>query len=304
MKIKPLLLSALLLCSINSLQAQQLEVFLTHGGGLLDRVCRKLFSEYETLSGTQVAINVKTGADGILAARAMTSNSSKNKVLCHGNSLWVQNRFVHKDKDIGISDKSFLLKFSNMTSIWYVPNKVTGVTDWDSLISYLRNLNRPINVGGFTGGHRAQIKWLAKKYNLPLVVVPFKKGPEILPALAKGDLDLAIDPAFGYKAAMAGKFQIVGYNQISPSNVLKDKQRFDTIIPDMNAFGLWLGLTVNSDMDPKVKNDLQQIIIKIVSQDSFKDFAESSFAPVDWVSGTAAEKLIESQVKETEKVLN
>jgi len=72
----------------------------------------------------------------------------------------------------------------------------------------------------------------------------------------------------------------------------------------MNAFGLWLGLTVNSDMDPKVKNDLQQIIIKIVSQDSFKDFAESSFAPVDWVSGTAAEKLIESQVKETEKVLN
>lgn len=305
MKVKSILLAiALTFGAANFSYAQQLEVFLTHGGGLLDRICRKMFSEYEQKFNEPVKINVKTGADGILAAREMSNNSSKTKILCHGSSVWVQNRFVHKDKDIGVSDKSILVKYSDEPTLWYVPNSVKGINSWETLMAYLKSFDRPIKVGGFTGVHRAQITWLAKEYNLNLVVVPFKKGPEILPALAKGDLDLALDPGVGYKAAKAGKFQIVGYNMIKQNKILKDKPNFDSVNQNMKTFGLWLGLTVNADMDPMYKDKIADRLKSIITTDSFKEFAEIAFAPVDWTPSIDAEVFINKQIKDTEKLLN
>ena len=272
----------LLLASTIASANDQITAWITHPGGRLDNMCRKIWGEYETRYNTPVTVFVKPGVDGIIAAKDMAAHPSTTKVICHGSSMWVQNRFVHTNIDTGTDELELLIKYSDEPTVWYTPNG-TPAKSLDDLVQHLRSLNRPVNVGVFTGVHRVLSLYIEKKYNIPVNIVSYRRNPDLFPQLVDGSLDLAFDAGGGTELALAGRFRIQGYQDNA----------------ELAKFSMWLGLTVPKSMSAKNKQLLAERVELIVSQDSFREYAAANHAPVSVVTNPELSAMIAGQIQST-----
>ena len=298
---KQIFFITLLLASTIASANDQITAWITHPGGRLDNMCRKIWSEYETRYNTPVTVFVKPGVDGILAAKDMSAHPSTTKVMCHGNSMWVQNRFVHTNIDTGTDNLEMLIKYSDESTVWYTPNN-TPAKSLDNLVQHLRSLNRPVNVGVFTGVHRLLSLYIEKKYNIPVNIVSYKRNPDLFPQLADGSLDLAFDAGGGTELALAGRFRIQGYGSLHTDKKLSAYRNFYQDNAELAKFSLWLGLTVPKSMSSKNKQLLAKRVELIVSQDSFREYAAANHAPVSVVTDSDLSAMIAGQIQSTASI--
>lgn len=276
-------------------------VWFAAAGGPMEAMCRKIWANYETYFKEDTAVIVQAGLDGILSIRSLQADTSKNKVLCHGSSVWVQNQFVHSDTDIGTSDLIPLFKYSDEPTVFYTPN-TNKSQSLDEMMKNFRGLNRPINVAVFTGVHRALAQYLEKKYSVDLNIVSYKRGPDFYSGLVDGSVDLAFDAGGAVGVARTGRFRIIGYGSLKDDENLLDQRNFYKDNRELEKFAMWLGLSIPKSSSPEFRELVTKRVEFILAQPDFQQFAIKNYAPVAPLKDKALVQFIDNQVKATAQI--
>lgn len=295
------ILSILLLIIASTTHSQPISVWLTHPSGQLDTMCRKIWRDYTEIYREDAIILSQPGADGIIATRSVLMSSDERRVLCHGGSIWVQNRFVHNNVNLQLDKLVLLAKYSDEPTVWYVPKNNHSRT-LDELIAKLRNLNRPINIGVFTGAHRALGLYVEQRYNLPVNLISYKKGTDFYSQLADATLDLAFDAGTAVEVARTGMFNIAGYSSLTNEENLSEYKNFSIDNPEFGKFSIWLGISVPADTSTHFQQQLLSRIEHIVTRPQFKQFAKTNFCPVNLVKLPEVDRFVQDQVTATSKI--
>lgn len=301
---KKLFLAALFLM-VGAVQAQpqpELKIWTATPGGVLESTCRQIFNVYEKDHNERVIVMNSSGFDGIIPLRAMLSDTAEKKVFCHGASALVQNRFVHANTDVGINDVTLLIKYSDQPTIFYSSNKTPKFADLKSTMDYFRSLNRPINVGSFSGVQRALYAYLATKYNVNLNVVAFRRPLDMYPSIIDGGLDFTTDFGPGFPLAQAGRYQVIGYFSNRNDANLPNYRNWATENNELLDLTTWLGISVPRTMSADLQKVLTERIERIVRNADFVKFGSENFAPSAPVTGKTADQLVQQQVRATERL--
>jgi tripartite-type tricarboxylate transporter receptor subunit TctC len=157
--------------------------------------------------------------------------------------------------------------------VWYVPNNNKSQT-FTELIAYLKNLNRPINVGVYFSTQRGIAQYLGKTYDLQINLINYRTLPQMYPDLSSSTLDLAFDSGGSIDIAQdTKKFRIAGYLANNDYERLKDYQNFKSGNTNFSMFYQWLGITIPKDMSQQDKNIVASELRTIILQPAFKELA-------------------------------
>jgi tripartite-type tricarboxylate transporter receptor subunit TctC len=254
-------------------------VWIGYPNGNLDIQCRTIWNAYDLKYGTNTVFFVKPGADGIIAIQDMLNFSSDRKFVCAGSGEVVSNSMIHPN-DNSIDRIEPLLQTVVNSMVWYVPNNNKSQT-FPELIAYLKNLNRPINVGVYFSTQRGISYYLEKTYDLKINLINYRTGSQMYPDLASGTLDLAFDSGGAIDIAQdTKKFRIAGYLAIVDYERLKDYQNFKSGNTNFSMFFQWLGIIIPKDMKAEDKDVITTELRTIVFQQSFKELALRNLSTV------------------------
>jgi tripartite-type tricarboxylate transporter receptor subunit TctC len=275
-------------------------VWIPWSGGALDVQCRAIWTEYDLKYGTKTIFWLKPGNDGLIATVDMLKSSGQRKFMCGGSGQIVSNAIVHP-KDNAIDQIDPLLQTAVNTMVWYVPNNNTS-RNITELVTYFKELNRPINVGVFFAPQRGIVNHLEKVYGVNINLITYRSGPQMYPDLSTGDLDLAFDAGGAIDVAKAtGKFKILGYLASDNYTKLEGYPNFKNIGEDLPLYFQWLGIFVPNDMDDNVKKEVAQQLQSIVKTTSFKNLALENMSTVTGLGQPELGKLAIKQRKILEK---
>lgn len=254
-------------------------VWIPYPNGNLDIQCRAIWNAYDLKYGTNTVFFVKPGADGIVAVQDMLNFSANRKFVCGSSSIVVSNALIHPN-DTNIDRIEPLLQTVVNAMVWYVPNNNRSQT-FTELVAYLKNLNRPINLGVYFSNQQGIAHYLGKTYDLKINLINYRTGSQMYPDLASGALDLAFDSGGAIDVAQdTKKFRIAGYLAIGDYERLKDYQNFKSGNTNFSMFFLWLGIIIPKDMKPEAKNAITTELRTIVSQPTFKELALRNISTV------------------------
>ncbi len=277
-----------------------ISVYITHSASaVLGPMCHHLWKTYEEYFKESAVIIPAPGVDGIVATKTMLDSRAKDRLLCHGNSLWIQNRFAHAGTDSGLDQIQLVARIVGGTTVWFTPNRAPAIRTLTDLINYLKSLDRPVNIGVYTGAHRVMAQYIAKQYNIPVNVIDFKRGQDFYPVLVDGSLDLAFDAGGGVDVAKTGRFKIAGYSSVQPEPNLPEYTNFLTADRNLANFSLWLGISTPKNSDPEFVKKMQDRIEFIVKQESFRQFGNKLYSPEAFLKGAEAENFISQQIRST-----
>lgn len=262
-------------------------IWLPFTGGNFESLCRKIWDLYDMQYHTATIITVKPGASGELAARDMLDSPARNRAICAGVTMIVYNQHMFPSSRSHGDQLEMIVRVVTLPKVWYGPNRTPAIRTLNEYVTYLKSLNRPINVGYFHGADRLMINYVASTYGLDVNPVMHKSGPQMYPSLVDGSLDLALDGGTGVRAAEEGRFRVLGYvgrDTITPLRGYINFGKFDRTLAEIDG---WFGIAVPRDSDPAANHRLANRLAAIVRQDSFRAFADSMVSSADGLTGSA-----------------
>jgi len=254
-------------------------VWILFPGGTLESQCRTLWNEYDRRHATKTVFFIKPGADGIVAAQDMLEFRSPRRFICGGATLVTTNAVLYPDAKY-LDNIQTLIQTNGTSLVWYVPshNRAKNLSE---LVSYLRSLNRPVNIAVYNATQRAIATYLARKYNFPINLVSYKSAPQTYPDLAQATIDLAFDGGSGVNLAHnEARFRVIGYLASKDSTGLKQYTNFIHQNEDLSPFLQWIGIMIPSDMLDAIKTNTARQLRDILALQSFQDIARQNFFTV------------------------
>lgn len=267
-------------------------VWLPFTGGNFEQLCRKIWDLYDAQYHTTTTITVKPGASGEIAARDMMDSPARNRAICAGVTMIVYNQYMFPGSRAHGDQLEMIVRAVTLPKVWYVPNRTPAVRNLNEYVTYLKSLNRPINVGYFHGADRLMIQYLSRTYGVDMNMVMHKSGPQMYPSLADGSLDLALDGGTGVRVAEEGRFRVLAYVGRDTITPLRGYMNFGAQDKGLAEIDGWFGIAVPRDLDPASKSQLAQRMATIVRQESFRTFADSVVSSADGLTGPALSEVI------------
>lgn len=270
-------------------------VWLPFTGGNLETICRKVWDTYDNYFGTSTVLQIKQGASGEIAIRDMLDSEMPSKSVCAGSTMVLYNQYTLPDTKTRGHEIEMLAKVAGFPIVWYVPNSTPTVTTLAEYASYLKKLNRPINVGVWQGPNKTVVQHLAKTYNLNFNLVTYKNGPQMYPNLYDGSIDLAFDTGGGISVAESGKFKIVGYTATGKFTRLQGYTNFSQQDKELANIESWFGIAVPASTPKDVKEQLARRLEFIVRDEKFSKFTDSQLGSASGINGNELKKNITQQ---------
>lgn len=248
------------------------QVWVPFQGGSYEPHCRALFTLYDKYFHTETVINVKPGANGLIAINEMlAAPKTQNRILCSTSSLAVYNEFVNKDVDFKTKQIRVLLMTVNQSLTWFAPNSNRAGSNLKDQVAYWKSLGRPINVGYNFATAETIVKYLASMPGLRINPVPFKTAPQMLPSLRDGSLDLAINGHIGNDLAEQGAFRMIGYTDpFTWTGAPKGVNNFAVNDPVLSKISAWWSISVPEDTPDVYAKQLTDRIAFIYGLPEFK----------------------------------
>lgn len=247
-------------------------VWIAHAGGAQESQCRALWNEYDLRHDTKTVFQLKPGADGLLATNDMLSSTAPRRFLCGGSSQVISNNLLVSNSST-INQTEALLQTSAAAVVWYVPNQNKS-QNFKELVSYLKGLNRPVNVGVFFATQKALVFYLEKIYGVNVNLIMYRTQAQMYPDLNSGALDLAFDTGGAIELAKeTGKFQIAGYLSGINHKKLEKYPNFKNADAEFLMFMPWQAIIVPNNLDSELKKSVGQQLQNIVQSESFKKLA-------------------------------
>ena len=252
-------------------------VWIPYSGGILESICRNLWTDYDKTFNTTTEILVKQGNDGIVALSDLTSRASPaRKFMCITNTTVLYTPLLYPDVDTKINKIEVLMQLVRTPTVWYVPN-TNKLTTLKELVAYFKSLNRPINVGTFTGTGKTTAKYFASHYDLKINIINFKNGPQIYPTLYDGSIDLAIGGAGLIPVAESGRFRVFGYAADDQYDKLNKYPNFSKENSTFLKIQAWFGIAVPKGLDNCEKELIVRQLLSIVKQNKFELQAKEQY---------------------------
>lgn len=270
-------------------------VWLPFQGGNLDTICRAIWRDYDQLFNTNTVINIKQGATGEIASKDMLDSSAVNRSICAPVAMILYNQYTMPDTKVYGDDLDTLIRVVRWPNVFYGPNRTPQARTLDELVTYLRSLKRPVNVGILAGTTRVLVQYIARTYNLEINVINFTNGPQMYPTLIDGSIDLALDSGGGVAVAEQGRFKILGYSAVTTIPRLQPAPNFAQANQELANIEAWLGIAVPKTTDPAIKAQLTRQLEQVVKQEKFRLFAESMVSTADGLTGPALQDVINRQ---------
>jgi tripartite-type tricarboxylate transporter receptor subunit TctC len=162
-------------------------------GGLADLVVRVVGQALAARIGQQVVVDNRPGAGGALAAQAASGAAADGHTLILFTSGTAISRALFRNLPFdpvgGFVPVTTLAIFD---ALLLVPDRspLHGVADLRA-----RGAGEPLNIATLTAGSTQHLtgEMFRLATGLTITLVPFRTSPEVLTALRRGDVDLAID---------------------------------------------------------------------------------------------------------------
>jgi tripartite-type tricarboxylate transporter receptor subunit TctC len=290
--IKYLMMSLLLAATLSAHAREINNVWLPFTGGNFESLCRKIWDLYDAKYQTTTMIHVRPGASGELASKDMLDSPLRNKSICAGVTMIVYNQYLFPGTKTFGDDLSMVIRAVTLPKVVYAPNSTPPMATLNQYVSYLKSLQRPINVGYFHGADRLVIQYLAKTYNLAINPVAHKSGPQMYASLADASLDLALDGGTAVRVAQEGRFRVMGFVGRDSITPLRGYVNFGLQDRELAEIDGWFGIAVARDTDAAGQQQLQERLLTIIRDDTFRSLADASITSADGLTGAALTSVI------------
>jgi tripartite-type tricarboxylate transporter receptor subunit TctC len=186
--------AALLPCAALAFPTRPIRIVVPFGpGGLADLVVRVAGQALAARTGQQVVVDNRPGAGGALAAQAASSAPADGHTLILFTSGTAISRALFRNLPFdpvgGYAPVSTLAIFDALL-LAPANSPMQSVAEVRA-----RGVGRPLTLATLTAGSTQHLtgEMFRLATGLPITLVPFRTSPEVLTAMRRGDVDLAID---------------------------------------------------------------------------------------------------------------
>ena len=271
-------------------------VWIAHIGGSQEPQCRALWNEYDLRHNTKTVLQIKPGADGLLAINDMLASTATRRFFCGASSQVISNNLLVSNSN-AIDQTEALLQTSAATIVWYVPNQNKS-QNFKELVGYFKALNRPVNIGVFFATQKALVLYLEKIYGIGVNVIMYRTQTQMYPDLTSGALDLAFDTGGAVELAKeTGKFQIAGYLSNANHKKLEKYPNFKNVDAEFLMFMPWQAIIVPGNLDSELKKSVSQQLQNITQSESFKKLSSDYLGTATGITQPELTSLVTRQRK-------
>jgi tripartite-type tricarboxylate transporter receptor subunit TctC len=247
------LLSLALIVGVSNALAQSypskpIRIYLPQpAGSAVDVVIRKALEDLQPRMGQPMVIENRMGGNSVVATDACAKAVPDGHTLCVLNSDPIVSN-PHLIKNLPYDAQK---DFRPITSLYYILSGffVKASTPAKS-VAELQALAQAkpdaLNMGTF--GPRSTLDqtrlYLNARWNTSIAGIPYPGGPQVLNALAAGDIDTAVLGAYGGLALIkSGKVRLVAVSGAKRLSVFPDVPTFAELgMEDVPSGGSWWGL--------------------------------------------------------------
>ena len=237
-------------------------------GGVADTTSRLVADRLGDKLGQRVVVENNPGGGGIAAARAALSAPADGHTLAlltNGTSI-----SVSLFKNLTFSP---LTDFAPVTKIgtfefFFATNANAPYRSLADVIQVARDNPGKLNVGTVTAGSTQHLSAMMLKSTAAIDFqwVSFRTSPDVLIALLRGDIDLAIDAYAAFRASVDdGKLRLLATSAPTRSPLLQEIQTAkEAGAGDFEATA-WNGLFVKSGTPAGIVTQLNKVMVEVLA---------------------------------------
>lgn len=279
-------------------------------GGHTDIIARRLSFAMSKIINVNVIVDNRPGAGGIIGANIVSkSNADGNTLFISGmNQVIVPNLFPDKFKDNSYKDLRAVGSLASSPLI-LVTNINQNFSTINEFINFAKSNSKQVSFAStdIKGSSHLAGELINQKLNLKMLNIPFNGNvPAINQMLSGNDVSIAI-------LSVASVFQYVKSEQLKGIGLLSEnRMSILSNIPTIKEMGildrdLYIApkqiIMVNSKTPNNVIEDINKMIIKIMSQSEIKAGVESIGFSIHTSLPNLIEKEIHSEIEKWKKVI-
>ncbi|MDH0734921.1 Bug family tripartite tricarboxylate transporter substrate binding protein [Achromobacter sp. AGC78] len=239
-------------------------------GSTIDTVARIVGDALSTRMGQSFVVDNKTGANGMIAARAVAQAKPDGYTILVSNSSSITvNPLLYKDLQYDP-----LKDFAPVTTVVSVPfiltinadnPRVAGVTDVKSLVALAKSKPNTISYGSAGNGNLMHLAGaqLAAMSDVQMLHVPYRGAAPMEAGLLSKEVDFGFDTLSGVPLIKAGKLRALAVSTADRWHDLPDVPAVAELgYPDFDI-SFWVGIFAPAGTPPDVVDRLNREIAAV-----------------------------------------
>lgn len=239
-------------------------------GSTIDTVARIVGDALSTRMGQSFVVDNKTGANGMIAARAVAQAKPDGYTILVSNSSSITvNPLLYKDLQYDP-----LKDFAPVTTVVSVPfiltinadnPRVAGVTDVKSLVALAKSKPNTISYGSAGNGNLMHLAGaqLAAMSDVQMLHVPYRGAAPMEAGLLSKEVDFGFDTLSGVPLIKAGKLRALAVSTANRWHDLPDVPAVAELgYPDFDI-SFWVGIFAPAGTPPDVVDRLNREIAAV-----------------------------------------
>ncbi|KNE29445.1 hypothetical protein AFM18_03385 [Achromobacter spanius] len=239
-------------------------------GSTIDTVARIVGDALSTRMGQSFVVDNKTGANGMIAARAVAQAKPDGYTILVSNSSSITvNPLLYKDLQYDP-----LKDFAPVTTVVSVPfiltinaenPRVAGVTDVKSLVALAKSKPNTISYGSAGNGNLMHLAGaqLATMSDVQMLHVPYRGAAPMEAGLLSKEVDFGFDTLSGVPLIKAGKLRALAVSTAKRWHDLPDVPAVAELgYPDFDI-SFWVGIFAPAGTPPDVVDRLNREIAAV-----------------------------------------
>jgi tripartite-type tricarboxylate transporter receptor subunit TctC len=254
--------------------SQPLRLIIPFGpGGVADTTSRIVAEKLGDKLGQRVVVENNPGGGGIAAARAVLSAPADGHTLAlltNGTSISVS-LFKNLTFD-PLTDFAPVTKFGTF-EFFFAVNANAPYRSLSDIIRTARDNPGKLNVGTVTAGSTQHLSAMMLKSTAAIDFqwVSFRNSPDVLVALLRGDIDMAVDAYAAFRASVDdGKLRLLATSAPTRSPLLPDIQTAREAGANDFAATAWNGLFVKSGTPAAIVAQLNKVMAEVLADKDLK----------------------------------
>lgn len=258
---------------------RSLKIIVPYGpGASADQIARKFGELLSKQIGQPVVVENKPGGSTSVGFNTVSkANPDGYTLLFSSASVAVYNPLLQKNLPYNVDDLKTISLLVDVP-LNLLTNAQTPVKSIQELVQYGRANPKSLNyssAGTGTSTHLAG-EFLKQELGIDMSHVPYTGNAAAMLGLLRNDVQLMFDaPAPPLPHIQSGKVRALGLGSRERLKMYGDTPTIrESGYPDFVA-GLWYGIAIHKDTDPKMVDKLRQSIDKVVTSDEFRDAADT-----------------------------
>lgn len=278
-------------------------------GGTIDMTARIVADALSKRFKQSVIVDNKSGANGMIAVRAVAQSKPDGYTLLISNSSSITvNPLMYKDA--GYDPLKDLSPVSTVVTVPFVllinPSNphMAGVNDVKSLVEYARKHPGAVTYGSSGVGNLAHLAGaqLATMSNVTMQHVPYKGTVPVETALLGGDIDFGFDTLTGVPYVKANKLKALAVSTAKRWVDLPDVPAVAEVGYPGFDIGFWVGVFAPAGTPPAVVEQLNQALHEAAADPAVKKLLLVQGAP-DVIGVDAFKKKISKELTQNAALL-